>query len=542
MFKKLLFMFLVGVVAGCGGSSSTGGGTTTPPPGSAKGTLVGKVSDNSTGLPLSGVTVTDGTINTTTAADGAYTLAESTAASGKAITFTKDNYAFGTKVVTLVANATTRADVSLVPVTYSTTITSQATAQTLTVPGSPGQVQLPVNALVTSSGGAPSGNITANLTPIDPSSNPQIMPGNFTTSAGGMIESFGAIEINFKDASGNNLNLATGKTATIRIPVAASATSPAATMPAFYFNSTTGKWVQEGTLTLGGTAPSQYYEGSVTHFSYWNADMAYDTTCISGKVVDANGTAKANAKVEAQGRDYIGTSEAWTATDGTFSILVKPGSVVIVTASSSNSLSQSEIVVTGTAGTSCTPLPANLTLGSTTSGSAKIKLTWGSNPRDLDSHLTGPITGTGSNATAATRFHVYYSNEGTLTSPPFAELDVDDTSSFGPEVITINRFEAGTYRYSVHHFTGTGSIFTSPARVELQLNGETRVFTPPDPGATVLGDDSVWVVFELLAGSSGSVSVSPVNLYLTNVDDAAVAKTAANAFEEYFLFRNMPRK
>lgn len=528
---------LIGLMAGCGG-----GGDSTPtftPQTSTKGSVVGKVSDNNTGAGVAGVAVTDGTVSTTSAADGTYTLANSTAAANKVVSFSKASYAAGSKVATVTASGTTRVDVALLPVAYTTAITSQATAQTLSVPGSAGQVQLPINGLVTAAGGVPSGNITANLTPIDPSSNPQLMPGNYTTSAGGVIESFGAMEITFTDAVGSALNLASGKSATIRIPLADSSTTPPNTMPAFYYNAATGKWVQEGTLTLGGTAPNQYYEGVVTHFSYWNADQVYNTTCISGKVVNADGSPHANAKVEAQGRDYIGTSEAWTAADGTFSLNVKSSSTVIITASTSNSLSQSEVVTTGAAGAVCTALPANLILGAIT-GSAKIKLTWGTDPSDLDSHLTGPTTGT--NGTVGTRFHVYYSNQGTLTSSPFAELDVDDVTSFGPEVITINRFVTGTYRYSVHHYSGAGNIFTSPARVELQLNGETRVFTPPNPSPTVIGVDSVWVVFELVVSSTGAVTTNPVNTYLTGVSASAVQKPLAVSFDEYYLYRNLPKK
>jgi hypothetical protein len=329
--------------------------------------------------------------------------------------------------------------------------------------------------------------ITANLTPIDPSSNPQIMPGNFTTSAGTQIESFGAMEVSFKDNNGAQLNLASGQSAVIRIPVAAASQGTApATMPAFFYNSTTGQWVQEGTLTLGGSAPNQYYEGTVTHFSYWNADRVYDTTCITGKVVTASAAPAAGARVEAQGRDYTGTSQAFTAADGTFTIQVKANSTVIVTASTSDALSNSEVVSTGAAGGTCTAMSSDLTLGaiigSAGSGSAKIKLTWGTDPSDLDSHLTGPDS-----ATAGARFHVYYSDKGSLTSNPFAELDVDDTSSFGPEVITISKFTAGTYRYSVHHYSGSGTIYSSPARVELTLNGSTTIYTPPAPGGTAIG-------------------------------------------------------
>jgi hypothetical protein len=43
-----------------------------------------------------------------------------------------------------------------------------------------------------------------------------------------------------------------------------------------------------------------------------------------------------------------------------------------------------------------------------------VILTWGSGVFDADLHLTGPL--------GASRFHVYFSSQGSLTGPPFAEL------------------------------------------------------------------------------------------------------------------------
>ena len=522
-FVAMAVVVLVAVLVNCSGG---GGGSSSS---ATTGTIVGKVSNNATGLALANASVSDGAASTTTGADGSYTLGSVSPSGSKVVTITASNYAYASKVTSVTAGNTTRVDVSLVPVAASHTVSSMATEQTLTVPGSTGRVVLPANSLVTGSGAAPSMPLTANLTPIDPSSNPQIMPGNFTTSAGTQIESLGAMEVNFTDNSGAQLNLASGQSAVIRIPVAATnqGTAPA-TMPAFFYNNTTGQWVQEGTLTLAGSAPNQYYEGTVTHFSYWNADQVYDTTCITGRVVNSSGAPVSNARVEAQGRDYTGTSQAFTAADGTFTILVKANSQVIVTASTSDALSNSEVVFTGDAGSTCTPMSSDLTLGavfgSAGSGSAKIRLTWGTAPNDLDSHLTGPDS-----VTAGTRFHVYFSSDGSLALNPFAALDVDDTSSYGPEVITISRFTAGTYRYSVHHYSGTGNIYTSPARVELTLNGSTTIYTPPAPGGTAIGDNTVWQVFELVVDGSGNVTITPLNTYVLSVSAGAVTAPGLNS-------------
>src|SRR5690606_13893163 len=60
----------------------------------------------------------------------------------------------------------------------------------------------------------------------------------------------------------------------------------------------------------------------------------------------------------------------------------------------------------------------------------RIVLTWGSTPRDLDSHLTGTLD-------SEQLFHVcYYSRKYIVDGEIMAELDLDDTSSYGPETVT----------------------------------------------------------------------------------------------------------
>jgi hypothetical protein len=77
----------------------------------------------------------------------------------------------------------------------------------------------------------------------------------------------------------------------------------------------------------------------------------------------------------------------------------------------------------------------------------RIVLSWGQLPRDPDSHLRGPRPGGGT-------FHIFYgsrnfSHAGSL----HANLDVDVTTGFGPETITISNFTDGRYEYYVHDFT-----------------------------------------------------------------------------------------
>jgi len=161
--------------------------------------------------------------------------------------------------------------------------------------------------------------------------------------------------------------------------------------------------------------------------------------------------------------------------------------------------------------------PAGGTQGGLGSGQFRIILTWGENPRDLDSHMTGP-------AADGSRWHVLYNAK---TAGGMCALDVDDTSSLGPETITCPptdttaTLQPGVYRYSLHHYSGTGNIGNSGANVRLEFgNGQTYNFTPP--AANYVGAKDVWTVFELTVQANGSVSVAPVNAVMAGISAGSV--------------------
>ncbi|MEO0072230.1 MAG: PKD domain-containing protein [candidate division WOR-3 bacterium] len=129
-----------------------------------------------------------------------------------------------------------------------------------------------------------------------------------------------------------------------------------------------------------------------------------------------------------------------------------------------------------------------------------IALTWDVDPRDLDAHCWTPHP-----------YHVYYANKGHLNTVPYCTLDVDDVTSYGPEHITISQLMPGTYKYAVHHFSGTGTIATSGAVVKVYTNGVlSHTFTAPQ---TACPSYAYWHVFNI-DGATGTVI--PVNVYLTS--------------------------
>lgn len=92
-------------------------------------------------------------------------------------------------------------------------------------------------------------------------------------------------------------------------------------------------------------------------------------------------------------------------------------------------------------------------------------LTWGLNPNDLDSHMVCNF----SNGKSA---HVYYADKiGYCNKNVVCQLDVDDTSSYGPETITLQGTKPGIFNYYIYHYSGSGSLSTSQASVCLYLQG-----------------------------------------------------------------------
>lgn len=121
-------------------------------------------------------------------------------------------------------------------------------------------------------------------------------------------------------------------------------------------------------------------------------------------------------------------------------------------------------------------------------GQIRIVLEWGEYPTDLDSHLEGR-TGSGRN------IHVSFMDK----NYDEANLDVDDTSSYGPETVTILDI-SGEYEYYVHDFTGSGNISTSGAVVKVYLPEQSTPIVYEVP-ANLTGD--IWRVCKI---SNGTVS------------------------------------
>lgn len=134
----------------------------------------------------------------------------------------------------------------------------------------------------------------------------------------------------------------------------------------------------------------------------------------------------------------------------------------------------------------------NGTMTPTISGdNFRIVLTWGTNPRDLDSHVVGTLSG-------GSPFHVYYGHKSQYDGDiEVCNLDVDDTSSYGPETITLNTTVDTPYYYYIYRYAGSGTVASSEAQIKL-YQGENLIATYNVP--TDQGSGDYWNVFAIVNG------------------------------------------
>jgi hypothetical protein len=132
-------------------------------------------------------------------------------------------------------------------------------------------------------------------------------------------------------------------------------------------------------------------------------------------------------------------------------------------------------------------------------GEMRIVLSWGEDPGDLDSHLWLP---------EELPYHLYFSRTGGLEQCPFASLDVDDTSSFGPETVTITeRLQTGEYAYAVYNYSGFPDLTVSEAQV--QVFDSTGLIA--DFGVPQDGQGRWWTVLEVDASTGGITEINTLS-------------------------------
>ena len=282
---------------------------------------------------MSGALVAAGASATTTDANGQFTLTNIQLDKDAGfVKVTKTGYFTGSRTFLVNANTTNNIKIQLLPKTVSGTIASSSGGNVDVTGGA--KINFTTGSFVNAaSNTAYTGNVAVSgyyLNPADANFRAH-MPGDLrgvsTTNKECILKSFGMLSVEMNDAGGQKLQLATGKTATITIPIpsAMQAAAPA-TIPLWYFDETKGIWKEEGTATKQSTN----YIGTVSHFSFWNAgEQGADVQLDATFKRDSTGLALTNKLVTITSVNF-GTTNGYTDNNGKISGLVPANETLVM--------------------------------------------------------------------------------------------------------------------------------------------------------------------------------------------------------------------
>ncbi len=282
----------------------------TGPVNTVTGSVAGLVVDQNND-PAANVAVTAGKSSTSTGSDGKFDLqhAELNSDAGFVIV-NKDGYFNGSRTFLVNTTTTNNVKIMLIPKTVSGIFPSSSGGKVNIAGG--GSVNFSSGAVVNAtSNSSYSGDVSVSTFYLNPTDSnfKNYMPGNKLgigqNNMKGIIRFFGMATIELNDGNGQKLQLASGKSATITLPIPAAlqATAPAS-IPLWYFDETSGIWKQQGSATKNGTD----YVGTVAHFSFWAAgDLLQDIT-LTATFKDSSGNALANKLVTINSATYGATN------------------------------------------------------------------------------------------------------------------------------------------------------------------------------------------------------------------------------------------
>jgi hypothetical protein len=251
-------------------------------------------------------------------------------------------------------------------------------------------------------------------------------------------------------------------------------------------------WLEQGTYTMTCSALGyrtetvygvQITEGVVTNNVLLNMVGDADTDgTASGRVVNAfDASSIPNATMAfyrgLNNPGYEAVKTAISDSGGNYAVTLPPGNyTAIVSAEGYTKSSTNILIIPGEERGSqdCTLTPI------LNPGEIRFVLTWGHYPADLDSHLVGPSPNG--------RFHIYYLDMNYFyDNQRYDLLDVDDTTSYGPETTSVYVGVDGDYTFYVHDYTNRGQ--TSSAEIS-RSGAQVKVYVAGVPDAIVFNAPS----------------------------------------------------
>lgn len=258
--------------------------------------FLGNVMD-SNGNPIEGVTITIGTDQVQTDANGVFSMEDAQVNQRFAyVKAEKAGYIHGSRAL-VPTNGVNKVSIMLLEETVAGSTTS-GTEKTIAIANG-ASVSLKGD-YIKPDGTPYSGDLDVILHHLDPTDTnvtlqmPGMLYAENEANQERMLQTLGMLAVELRGTAGEDLNLAENSSAEIKIPVDPSLMAIApSTIPLWYFDEAKGYWIEEGEATLVGSN----YIGTVKHFSFWNCDIPAEAINLCVTVINENETAFANTRV-----------------------------------------------------------------------------------------------------------------------------------------------------------------------------------------------------------------------------------------------------
>ncbi len=320
----------------CNKNSGTGGSGTNTDPNhipaekTVTASLQGRVVDEN-GLPVEGAAVASGGTATATDVNGIFTFKDISMSSRFGfVKVNKQGYFTGSRSVITNAGASNYVSIQLIPRVEKGHFMAATGGRVVVQAGD--TVSFTGTSVVNAATNAGyTGTVHVFATYLDPTDVrlAKYMPGDLrgvdTSGRETGLQSFGMMGVELEGDAAEKLQIAAGQKATLSwaIPVSLQATAPA-TIPLWYFNDSTGRWIEQGTATRQGNS----YVGQVGHFSYWNCDAPSETVNFKVHLKDQHGNPVPYTYIQFQTADW-GTRGGYTDSSGYAQGLIPKGQAML---------------------------------------------------------------------------------------------------------------------------------------------------------------------------------------------------------------------
>jgi len=293
--------------------------------------LQGRVLDQD-GLPVQGAAVSSGTATTTTDINGVFTFSKLTMSSRFGyVKVAKTGYFTGSKSIITNGGASNYVSIQLMPRIAARIFAAADGGVVVVKPGD--TAAFPAAAVVNASTNATyTGNVNVYATYLDPTASDlyRYMPGDLrgigADSKETALASYGMLFVNMESDASEKLQLAAGKKATLTwaIPDSLQKSAPT-TISTWYFNDSTGRWIEEGKAIRVGNS----YVGQVAHFTYWMCAVSSATVNFKVHLKDQYGNPLQYTNIQFQTGNW-GTRGGYTDADGFAQGLIPKGQTLVM--------------------------------------------------------------------------------------------------------------------------------------------------------------------------------------------------------------------